>query len=177
MHKFTCVYFNDLITEIVRDRIVTINQVPYVTTNLNSNDSVCLIVLLDADLQFGTWNTNRSATPIQTIMNICRYITGVQYVNVVCKKQLRHQKKKNLPPLTFTERIIMYHCTFNFTLYGNIYYNWNIIVKAHATNVKFGAYRVRTTQYSETCLERPLPWETTCLDRPHIFGRRTYISI
>ena len=30
---------------------------------------------------------------------------------------------------------------------------------------------------SENCLERPLPWETTCLDRPHIFGRRTCISI
>ncbi len=31
--------------------------------------------------------------------------------------------------------------------------------------------------YSETCWERPLPWETTCLGRPHICGRKTYISI
>ncbi len=30
--------------------------------------------------------------------------------------------------------------------------------------------------YSVTCLERPLPWQTTCLDRPHIFSR-TYTSI
>ncbi len=32
-------------------------------------------------------------------------------------------------------------------------------------------------KYSRTYLERPLPWETTCLDRPHIFDRKTYISI
>ena len=31
--------------------------------------------------------------------------------------------------------------------------------------------------YSETCLKRPMPWETTCLNRPCIFVRRTYISI
>ncbi len=31
--------------------------------------------------------------------------------------------------------------------------------------------------YSETCLERPLPGETTCLDRPRIFSRRTDILI
>ena len=31
--------------------------------------------------------------------------------------------------------------------------------------------------YSETCLERPLPWETTWLQRPHIFGRRANISV
>ena len=31
--------------------------------------------------------------------------------------------------------------------------------------------------YSETCLERPLPLETTCLKRPHISGRKFYISI
>ncbi len=31
--------------------------------------------------------------------------------------------------------------------------------------------------YSEACLKRPLPLEITCLDRPHIFVRRTYISI
>ena len=35
------------------------------------------------------------------------------------------------------------------------------------------------TKYSETCLERPLLTETTCLERPHILGRRsyTYISV
>ncbi len=27
--------------------------------------------------------------------------------------------------------------------------------------------------YIEPCLERPLPRETTCLERPHIFGRRS----
>ncbi len=33
------------------------------------------------------------------------------------------------------------------------------------------------TAYSETYLERPLPRESTSLDRPCIFDRRTYISI
>ncbi len=30
--------------------------------------------------------------------------------------------------------------------------------------------------YSETCLQRPLPWETNCLEGQHTFGR-TYISV
>ncbi len=31
--------------------------------------------------------------------------------------------------------------------------------------------------YSDTCLDRPLPWEATCLERPHIPSRRSYISV
>ncbi len=31
--------------------------------------------------------------------------------------------------------------------------------------------------YSETCLERPLSWETTCLEGPLVFGRRSHISM
>ncbi len=31
--------------------------------------------------------------------------------------------------------------------------------------------------YSETCLERPLPWKTICLKGPHILGRRSHISM
>ena len=31
--------------------------------------------------------------------------------------------------------------------------------------------------YSETCLERPLLWETTCIEGPHIPGRRSHISV
>ncbi len=31
--------------------------------------------------------------------------------------------------------------------------------------------------YSETCFERPLPWEITCLEGLHFPGRRSYISM
>ncbi len=31
--------------------------------------------------------------------------------------------------------------------------------------------------YSETSLERPLPWKTTCLERPDVPGRNSYISV
>ncbi len=31
--------------------------------------------------------------------------------------------------------------------------------------------------YSETCLERPLPWQTTCLEGPHIPGRSSHMSM
>ncbi len=30
--------------------------------------------------------------------------------------------------------------------------------------------------YSEACLERPLPWETTCLEGPPVYGRKSYIQ-
>ncbi len=32
-------------------------------------------------------------------------------------------------------------------------------------------------QYSGSCLERPLPWETTCLERQDIPGRRSSVSM
>ncbi len=32
-------------------------------------------------------------------------------------------------------------------------------------------------RYSETYLNRPLPWETTCLERPDISVRRSHISM
>ncbi len=31
--------------------------------------------------------------------------------------------------------------------------------------------------YSEICHERPLPWETTCIERPDIPARRSHISM
>ncbi len=31
--------------------------------------------------------------------------------------------------------------------------------------------------YSETCIKRPLPWETTCLEGPHITVRSSFISV
>ena len=31
--------------------------------------------------------------------------------------------------------------------------------------------------YGKICLERPLPWETTCFERPHILSRMSYISM
>ncbi len=31
--------------------------------------------------------------------------------------------------------------------------------------------------YSETCVERPLPWEITCLEGPLLWGRKSHISM
>ncbi len=69
----------------------------------------------------------------------------------------------------------------------NIFYNFlkNYQKNQHITCTKpiiLNAINMRISvkpksDYSETCLERPLPWETTCLDRQCIFGRRTHISI
>ncbi len=49
-------------------------------------------------------------------------------------------------------------------------------------NVKLNQFAVFFSQltvmhYSKTCLERPLPRETTCLEEPHVPGRRHYISV
>ena len=58
------------------------------------------------------------------------------------------------------------------------YYFWHILVVLHYTGKNVtGTYIGKRKWYSEICLERPLLWETTCLKRPHIRGRRSYISI
>ncbi len=51
----------------------------------------------------------------------------------------------------------------------------------HFTNIRQPTYmyilHVWTAYklYSETCLERPLPWENTCLERHYFPGRKSYI--
>ena len=38
-------------------------------------------------------------------------------------------------------------------------------------------YCIVLSEYNETCLERPLPWETTCLEGPQSPVRRSHISL
>ncbi len=45
------------------------------------------------------------------------------------------------------------------------------------TSFNLNPDKMGKTWYSDTCLERALPWETKCLERPNIPGRRSHISM
>ena len=63
-----------------------------------------------------------------------------------------------------TKSSVVLHCTCNTS-------NWDwCSIWGYKSSFKH-------VKYSEICLERPLPWKTTCLEGPHIHGSRSHISM
>ncbi len=81
--------------------------------------------------------------------------------------------------------IMMYTCTVNqaFTKVPTRVHFFFATQQFHSHLVKCPSVRTYIAVppahyiYSETCLERPLPWETTCLEGPPVWGRKSHIPV
>ncbi len=67
------------------------------------------------------------------------------------------------------EYTVSYNCWRNMYELVNVFTLYCIIFASICT--------ATYTCYSRTCLERPLPCKTTCIERPDIPGRRSHISM